>query len=282
MKFAWEALKPSFGALRIDQITPERCIAYRALRKRQGVGDGTILKELGFMRAAVRRTASGHLARFDMPAQPPPMDLWITQDEAAALIAATGDTHLRLFTILAITTAGRSGALLDLTWDRVDFERRQIALGERQEGRKARAVVPMNPTAEAALRAAQSISTSEYVIEYGGKKVASIKKGFRAAARQANLPGVTPHTLRHSAATWMAQRGIPMVEIARYLGHSNPAITYKVYAKHTPDYLRGAAAAVDFQGGVLSTTGRDTMNAKATKGLKPPAKKTTAIRKSKG
>ena len=44
----------------------------------------------------------------------------------------------------------------------------------------------------------------------------------------------------------MAQAGIPMIEIARYLGHSNPAITYRVYAKHTPDYLKSAAAAVEF------------------------------------
>lgn len=246
MKHAWANLQPHFGNLRIDQITPERCVTYRASRRRAGASDGTVLKELGTLRAAVRRTASGHLARFEMPRQPPPRDRWITKEEAAALLGATPDPHLRLFTILALATAARSGALLGLTWDRVDLKRRQIALGEAREGRKRRAVVPINDRALAALEAAYAIRTSDFVIEYGSRPVKSIKKGFREAAARAGLKGVSPHILRHSSATWMAQAGIPMIEIARYLGHSNPAITYRVYAKHTPDYLKSAAAAVEF------------------------------------
>jgi integrase len=39
-------------------------------------------------------------------------------------------------------------------------------------------------------------------VEFNGKPVDSVKKGFRSAVRLAGLPGkVTPHTLRHTAAT---------------------------------------------------------------------------------
>jgi integrase len=39
-------------------------------------------------------------------------------------------------------------------------------------------------------------------VEFNSKPVASVKKGFRRALGLANLPGkVTPHTLRHTAAT---------------------------------------------------------------------------------
>lgn len=56
----------------------------------------------------------------------------------------------------------------------------------------------------------------------------------------AHLEGVTPHTLRHTAATWMVAGGVPLGEVARYLGDSERT-TERVYAKHSPDYLRGAA-----------------------------------------
>lgn len=44
-----------------------------------------------------------------------------------------------------------------------------------------------------------------------------------------------------AAATWMVAGGVPIVEVARYLGDSERT-TERVYAKHSPDYLRGAAA----------------------------------------
>jgi hypothetical protein len=56
------------------------------------------------------------------------------------------------------------------------------------------------------------------VMEYGGKPLLDIKKGFAAAAKRAELPNIVPHDLRHSAAVWMAEAGISMDEIAQYLG----------------------------------------------------------------
>jgi integrase len=51
--------------------------------------------------------------------------------------------------------------------------------------------------------------------------VASVKKGFKTAVGLARLPGrVTPHILRHTAATWLMQRGVPIWEAAGFLGMS--------------------------------------------------------------
>lgn len=43
----------------------------------------------------------------------------------------------------------------------------------------------------------------------------------------------------------MAEAGIPMEEIAQYLGHANVEVTRKVYARYSPDYLRKAASALE-------------------------------------
>ena len=81
-------------------------------------------------------------------------------------------------------------------------------------------------------------------VEFNGKPVTSVKKGFQSAVRLAGLPGkITPHTLRHTAATWLMQRGVPIWEAAGFLGMS-PEVLQNTYGHHHPDYLQGAAAAI--------------------------------------
>ena len=59
-------------------------------------------------------------------------------------------------------------------------------------------------------------------------------KAFSAAAREAGLEGVSPHTLRHTSITWAAQAGVPFFEISTYFGASTK-IVENVYAHHAPD-----------------------------------------------
>jgi integrase len=54
---------------------------------------------------------------------------------------------------------------------------------------------------------------------------------------------VVPHTLRHTAATWLMQRGVPAWEAAGYLGMSTEMIE-RVYGHHSPEHLRKAAEAI--------------------------------------
>ena len=54
---------------------------------------------------------------------------------------------------------------------------------------------------------------------------------------------VTPHTLRHTAATWLMQRGVPIWQAASYLGMS-AVMVERTYGHHHPDYMRGAAQAI--------------------------------------
>jgi integrase len=54
---------------------------------------------------------------------------------------------------------------------------------------------------------------------------------------------VTPHTLRHTTATWLMQSGVPMWEVAGFLGMSRETLE-RVYGHHHPDFLRAAAEAL--------------------------------------
>lgn len=245
-KFSWKALAPFWQHYTAGQINTDLCRRYIESRRKLGKGDGTILREMGVLKAAVRRYADKAGAVFEMPPAPPPRDRYLTKAEFRKLVdAARGTPHLYRFLLVAVATAARAGAILDMKWDQVNFARRQIDLGE-GTGNKRRAIVPMTAGLESEMRKAFKERTSEYVIEFGGEKVGSVKKSFANAVANAGLHDVTPHVLRHTAAVWMAEAGRPMAEIAQYLGHSSEKVTFRIYARYSPDYLRGAAAALDW------------------------------------
>ena len=77
-----------------------------------------------------------------------------------------------------------------------------------KKARKGRAVLPMSDAARAALSEAKAAAISNYVIEWNGERVKSIKKGFGEACRRAGLTDVTPHTIRHTVATHLDAEGV--------------------------------------------------------------------------
>ncbi|WP_348539099.1 tyrosine-type recombinase/integrase [Ruegeria sp. R8_1] len=57
---------------------------------------------------------------------------------------------------------------------------------------------------------------------------------------------MSPDGLRHTAAVHMAEAGISIEEITQFLGHSDSRITASVYAHLSPEHLRKAASALEF------------------------------------
>lgn len=251
MRHTGKSVLPFFSHLRPDQITADDCRAYIKDRRSAGRQDGTIWTQLGHLRNtlswAEKRNLIARAPYIERPSQPAPRDRYLTHAEIERLLAADCAPHIRLAINLMLTTAARVGALLELTWDRVDMERGQIILRTDFSGpRKGRATVPINNTARAALTQARAAALSPYVIEWAGKPVKSIKRGFAVAVKSAGLEGVTPHVLRHTCAVHMAGAGVPMSLISQYLGHTNTATTERIYARYQPEHLREAAEVLDF------------------------------------
>jgi integrase len=90
--------------------------------------------------------------------------------------------------------------------------------------------------------------SKQHFVEWHGKPVLSVKTACGTAVRLAKLAiddgNVTPHTLRHTAATWLMQNAAPMWEAAGFLGMSEKTLR-DVYGHHHPDYLRSAAVAIN-------------------------------------
>lgn len=235
-------LAPFFGKLAPEHISNRTLLDYAKARHGKGIKDGTVLRELGTLKAALRFAAGNRWIAPIPPLQspvstPPPRDLWLTRPQVARLLEAAKSHHIRLYTLIALSTAARMGAILGLTWGQVDMERGLIDFG-RGWGNKRRAIVPINDDLRAALQDALILRQSDYVIEWCGKPVASIKKAFGRLADDCGIE-CSPHVLRHTAATWLVMDGVPLAEVARLLGTTERMVE-RVYGKHAPDYLRRA------------------------------------------
>jgi integrase len=255
-----KALNRHLADLEPEHLTKERIRFYRRQRVTEGyevgppgkrrkkpVQDGTILRELVTLRAALHFAETEKWIKetpyIVVPSQPKPRDRWLTRDEADRLLASAQALHVKTFLAVCLYTASRASAVLQLKWDRVDLAGGMIDFGS-VEGGKGRAIVPIADSLKPYLAEARKAATCPFVIEHGGEPVGSVKTGVRAAARRAEVSGVSPHVLRHTAATWMAMKGIPIEQIARMLGHTDPRVTWRTYAKYSPDYLRDAVAAL--------------------------------------
>jgi integrase len=248
MDDAWKALKPSWDAVDPATIDDRMCKAWAAKRARSAA---TVRYELTLIGTACKWAARQKLIerapQMWLPRPPERRLRHISREQFDQLLGGIRAPHARLYAELGIGTAARPSAILQLKWQQIDFKRRTVHLNPegRRQTTKTRATVPMTARVEAALKAAWEARTCDSVIEHGGQPVASVKKAFALASERVGFP-VTPYTLRHSAAVWMAESGVPMEEIAAYMGHSDARTTFRHYARFSPDYLRKAATALDW------------------------------------
>jgi integrase len=248
---AHKPLNRILGAKPPEAITEAECRRYANRRRGEGVAEATIRTEMQALRAALR-WAFQHdvrliteVPKIAMPARPEPRIRWLTRAEAGLLLAACRAPHVKLFVTIALHTGARSGAILALTWERVDLDNRVLDFREpgKNRTRKRRVPVPINDTLHAALVEAKALSTAETVIEWAGGSIAKVKHAFRDAAARAKLSGVTPHVLRHTAVTWLLQGGVDPWKVAGFTGMTLEMVQ-QVYGHHHPDHLRDAARAL--------------------------------------
>ena len=244
-----------WGAFLPDQITTKEVRGFIARGRRRGLSDATIRSDLAYLSAAMQFAVNEKLIEkaphIEKPAPPRPRDRWMTRAEVLLLINAAIEFHIKLFIALAIATAGRPKHILELTWERIDFRRREINLDNPSVDRtsKGRARVPMNDLALEHLQIARDArdagSECDRVVNYLDKPISRVRTGIEAAARRAGLKDVSPYVLRHTAGVWMAQAGVPLAKIAEYMGHTSIETTRKHYAKFYPEHLKDAAAALE-------------------------------------
>ena len=124
-----------------------------------------------------------------------------------------------------------------------------MAIGRCASPTKLQTPAPIPPRLLAHLRRWQRLGIAkEHFVEWNGKPVKSVKTGFKSAIGRAGLEGpISPHTLRHTAVTWLMQNGCPTWQAAGFVGMSEQMVR-EVYGHHHPDYMQEAVAALGRRG----------------------------------
>lgn len=246
-----------FGGRELSSIRPADIRAYIQRRRTEGVGPGTINREVGFLSAAfnyarrewdweIPNPASGRRLR-----EPEGRTRWITRVEANSLIYAARmeyrAVHLPDFIVLALHTGMRRGEMLWLDWARVDLTNGLIHLtGEHTKSGKRRSV-PINAEARMALnnramyRAEHCPGSAWVFCNAEGNRIASVKHSFSSACRRAGIYDFRVHDLRHTCAAWLVNAGVGLHAVRDLLGHSSVKVTER-YAHLSPDVIRAAVA----------------------------------------
>lgn len=231
---ARKPLKAFFGATLASACGVAKQQAYMDERRRKGHGISTIRRDLLVLSAALRRAAK-HERIEKAPAMLTvptllPKERWLTRDEVARLFAKLHASkrrrHLLLFARLALWTGQRSGAILGLTWDRVLFDYGLINFKRPTDAANKKAVLsPLPPNLRRALLRTKAKAKTEFVIEYAGEAPERVVRGFKRACVELGYGDVSPHTLRHSFATWATLKGLPLFDTGQALGQSIQATT---------------------------------------------------------
>jgi len=262
MKSFAKPLKAYMGDRTPDQITKSLLAGYLPHRKKMVPA---VRQELGLLIQALNHADRQPGEKITLPAAKPPREHFATREQAQALLQAATE-HTRLYLLIAMATGARMGAILDLTWDRVDEDRGILDFNnpDIQVSKKRRAVTPISKELVAALRDQRERKVADTVVEYGGKPVANITKSFGQAVKNAKLPKwLTPHVLKHSVISWLAEDGWTVDQISDFTC-THPNTVRRVYRKVNPETLRGMADSLSF-GSLVPTVSALTKNKKKPK-----------------
>ena len=238
------------------RLTPAAATYYRRF---------TLLRR--FFRWLSRRSGvSDPFLELEPPGKPQQEADWLTPEEFQRLLDAAARPQRMLPGLVArdqfvlrvlVTTGLRRAELLALNWGDLDLEsERASALIRHGKGNKARRQ-PLTPQLVRTLRERrerlQPHLDEPVICGLAGKRltVSVLCTIVRRAAKRAGLDGkhVTPHTLRHTAATWLRQQTGDARLVAAYLGHADLS-TVSRYAHVAPDELHSAAAVIAAHGGL--------------------------------
>lgn len=171
--------------------------------------------------------------------------------------------HLRRFLLISLYTGSRSGVTKALLWEEsathayVDLDAGYVyrrGKAERDHKTKRRPLAKMPRRLQAHMRRwarldaemneqrrSEGLLPIVSVLHHGGEPIGSVRTGFAGLVADAGLdPAITPHWLRHTAATWLMQADTPIWDAAAYMGMMVTTLE-EHYGHHRPNHQSDTA-----------------------------------------
>lgn len=232
------------GHLHLDEVNRRVLADLVAARKRTGVSDATIRRDLAFLSSVFTMAI-----RWDWIEASPVTAFnkntlkesrartrFLSREEFTRLEDAAA-VKLRPILRLAVETGLRKEELLGLMLPNIDFSRRELHLDETKTHTPRR--VPLSPVAVTTIRELleqRSRPRSAYLFcKRDGTRVGNPRKSFENACQRAGIEDLRFHDLRHTFASWFVQGGGDLYRLSRILGHATLQMTARYSHLRTDD-----------------------------------------------
>jgi integrase len=184
-----------------------------------------LARQWGLPGAAINPVRSVPRPKFDNK-----RERFLTPEQASRLLEAAARSHNpQLFSILhlLLLTGARVSELLNAEWRHIDLGRRAWHIPVTKTGKSR--YVPLSQSAVSVVSALPTFAGCPYLIPNPDtlKPFVSIKHGWQKVRRDAGLPDLRIHDLRHSAASFMINGGIDLYTVGKILGHSDHTSTIR-------------------------------------------------------
>jgi integrase len=272
-------LIPGLGKIALARLSAQQVEAFYTRKLAEGVTPYTVRMCHKVLRQVLNDALRLGLVYRNVAvvAKPPRAHMremaFFTEEQARTLLAAAEGNRLEALLVLALATGMREGELLALKWEDIDLEHGSLLVRANlvltHEGRfrdevktgtsRRRIALPSLAVeqlrrhrmrqAQERLQLGEAWQDLDLVFPntVGGYYDANNWRScwFYPLLRRAGLPRIRPHDLRHTAATLLLARGVPVKVMSEMLGHANVGITLSIYGHVLPHMQEQAASTMD-------------------------------------
>ena len=267
------SLIPFFGSRRIGEIGPRDIERYKALQVERGLKNKTIRNYL----TVLNKCLATAYEWFQLEGAPPKIkwpkcavpDIDYLSPEECELLLARAKGVMYEMILTALRTGMRQGEIRGLQWSSVDWLNRNVAVRHSLDNHRKVLVAPKSnrtrhiplDTDVYAMLCRRKSGTGYVFPADDGRPFTNYRVGYgiKKLCKEAGLRKIGWHTLRHTFASHLAMRGVPLPAIKELMGHSSITTTMR-YAHVAPSTLRSAIEMLNPKTMVDATFGQPGVN----------------------
>lgn len=259
-------VRPRWGAVRLDSVRHEHVAEWIAGMLAEGLSASRTRQAYQVLSAILadavraRRLAVNPVAGAELPRITVTPRKYLTHEQVDQLVQAV-PARSRTFVLVLAYTGLRWGEATALRAGDYDPRRRRLMVersvtevrgamivGAPKSHARRSVAVPASVAVELdAAAAGRAPDALLFPAARGGyrRNQNDRQRWWNDAAAAAGVPGLTPHELRHTAASLAVAAGANVLAVARMLGHKDPSMTLRIYADLFDDHLDDVAARMD-------------------------------------
>ena len=237
---SFRQLTLTIGNCSLNEISPK--ILDQFIIKRFSSSPGAAILYFATLKAAFSKAViweyinENPFSKIKIPKRVRSLPVFISEDEFKKILDQTDNRMMREIFTIAFYTGMRQGEILNMNWKWINFEKGIITVTNsdiyKTKGKKDR-IIPMSKKVLWTIKHRVNYSRNTHPEDYVFYRRSSLKlnenyvsKMFKDKVRKANIDErVHFHTLRHSFASMLVQRGVSLYVVKEILGHEDLSTT---------------------------------------------------------